>query len=52
MKNDEMPSVIWAKTYESGTGHGEWDDYQPFDPSFAAQYHKTAKLIEMIEGMK
>jgi hypothetical protein len=49
---DKMPRTIWARVYEAGTGHGEWDDYQPFDPSFAQKYTNTEQLIAELEGMK
>jgi len=34
----EMPKEIWAMDYEGSTGHGEWDDYQPFDPCMSTKY--------------
>jgi len=49
---DEMPKTIWAKAYEASTGHGEWEDYEPFQEGFSVKYTNTEALIAELEVMK
>lgn len=48
---NKMPKIIWALEYESATGHGEWDDYQPFEPSMATKYIRADIVEDVLRFM-
>tara|TARA_R100001086_G_scaffold165449_1_gene89544 strand:- start:419 stop:535 length:117 start_codon:yes stop_codon:yes gene_type:complete len=31
MKSENMPLFVWCQNYEGEMGHGDLDDYQPWD---------------------
>ena len=45
--DENMPLFAWLQNYDGEMGHGEWDDYEPFDKGFAIKYIKF-QIVEQL----
>jgi len=43
----KMPDKIYASRYEAETGHGEWEDYQPFGEGLSTRYIRGGIVAKM-----